>query len=106
MSDAVHALLTAIASELKQQQLWSTKSPDAAAMTSTLPFCCDTLSVQQWLQFILLPRLKAMLDAGQPLPDKISVLPYAEEAFKAQGPRLQHLLRLIGRLDRALSGAA
>lgn len=104
MSDAVISLLVQLETELKQQQLWSYQPPDTLAMASKMPFCCDTLRLEQWLQFVLLPRLTALLRARQPLPAKISVLPYAEEAFKVHGARLQPLLQLIKRIDISLSG--
>lgn len=104
MSDAVSALLDQLETELKHQQLWSDSSPDALALASTLPFCCDTLRLEQWLQFIFLPRLRLLLETRQALPAKVSVLPYAEEVFKAQQSRVRPLLSLIARIDIALSG--
>src|SRR5690606_26562908 len=81
--------------ELKRLQLWSTFPPDARALESTLPFCCDTLPLEQWLQFIFLPRMQALVDARLSLPGKIGILPIAEEAFKSHGERGESLLRLI-----------
>jgi len=104
MSDTVKALLGALETELKLQQLWRSLPPSASAMASTMPFCYDTMPLEQWLQFIFLPRMQALLDAKLALPDKISVLPIAEEAFKPLGVRLVHLLDIIARLDSALSG--
>ena len=106
MSDTVKALLNQLETELKQQQLWSAELPDDSALASNLPFCCDTLQLEQWLQFVFLPRVWALLNAGRALPARVSVLPYAEEAFKARGPRLRPLLKLIQQLDITLSGGA
>ncbi|HEX5793884.1 MAG TPA: YqcC family protein [Rheinheimera sp.] len=103
MSDAVKTLLIALETELKQQQLWCAMPPDAAAMASTAPFCCDTMTLEQWLQFIFLPRMQALLDAQSALPGKISVLPMAELAFSAYGARLTPLLSIIARIDSTLS---
>jgi len=63
MSDLVKALLGELETELKQQQLWAAAPPDAAALASTLPFCYDTMPLENWLQFIFLPRMQALLDA-------------------------------------------
>jgi len=104
MSDAVKSLLDQLETELKQQQLWSNVAPDAVALASTLPFCCDTLRLEQWLQFVFLQKLRLLLNTSQPLPVKVGVLPYAEEAFNAQGPRLQPLLQLIKDIDLTLTG--
>ena len=103
MSDAVKSLLDQLETELKQQQLWRDSSPGAVALASTLPFCCDTLRLEQWLQFIFLPRIRMVLQTRQALPGNVSVLPYAEEAFKAQKDRLLPLLQLIKRIDNVLT---
>lgn len=105
MSDVVKTLLIELENELKQQQLWSTVAPQPAAMASTVPFCYDTMALEQWLQFIFLPRMQALLDAKSALPNKISVLPVATEAFKAHGVRVMPLLGIIARIDSTLSGS-
>ncbi len=106
MSDAVKALLSELETELKQQQLWSVLPPDATAMASTMPFCCDSMPLEHWLQYIFLPRMQALLAAGLSLPGKISMLPMAEEAFKAHGARADRLLHIIRRIDSTLTGGA
>lgn len=105
MSYVVKTLLIELETELKQQQLWSTVPPQPAAMASTVPFCYDTMAIEQWLQFIFLPRMQALLDARLALPNKISMLPVATEAFKTHGVRVAPLLSIIARIDSTLSGA-
>ncbi|WP_214000286.1 YqcC family protein [Arsukibacterium sp.] len=105
MSDTVKALLNQLETELKQQQLWSAEPPCDSALASNLPFCCDTLRLEQWLQFVFLPKLRQLLQSRQPLPAKVSVLPYAEEAFKGEGASIEPLLLLIKRLDITLTDA-
>lgn len=106
MSDVVKTLLIELETELKQQQLWSAVPPEPAAMASTVPFCYDTMALEQWLQFIFLPKMQALLDARLALPGKISMLPVATEAFKAHGLRMATLLNIIARIDSTLSGGA
>lgn len=102
MSQQITVLLDNIEYELQQLSLWSAFAPAAEAFNSTVPFCYDTMSLENWLQFILLPRLRAMIDAGVTLPNKISILPVAEEAFKTLENR-QSLLDAIRELDETLS---
>ncbi len=106
MSEAVTGLLVQLEAELKQQQLWSSAAPDSKALASKMPFCCDTLPLQHWLQFIFIPRLRALLAAEQRLPAKVSVLPYAEQVFRPQGEHRVPLLQLIERIDIIMSGDA
>ena len=104
MPDTIQQLLSALEAELKQLQLWSASPPDTRALESTLPFCCDTLPLEQWLQFIFLPRMQALVDARLSLPDKIGILPIAEEAFKPHGEKVAPLLTIIARIDTHVPG--
>ena len=106
MSERVRTLLTELETELKQQGLWAEAAPDSEALQSSLPFCYDTMPLENWLQFIFLPRMQALLDARLSLPAKISVLPIAEQAFSHLGSQAAPLLQIIKRIDDTLSGAA
>jgi uncharacterized protein YqcC (DUF446 family) len=97
-------LLYAIERELKALSWWENAPPSARALASTEPFCLDTLSFAQWLQFVLLPRMQAMIDAGAPLPSRISLYPMATETFKQLPEDTGALEEAIARLDEALSG--
>ena len=99
-------LLQRIESELKALECWSNETPSAEALASTAPFACDLMTLAQWLQFIFLPRMQALLDARLSLPAKISVLPIAEQAFSHLGSQAAPLLQIIKRIDDTLSGAA
>ena len=46
------------------------------------PFAIDTMSPEEWLQWIFIPRMFALLESGADLPSQIAVSPYLEEAFK------------------------
>ena len=72
-------------------------------MASAMPFCCDSMPLEQWLQYILIPRLQAMLAAGQPLPNKVAILPMAEHVYAGRDPKIQPLLAAIARLDLCLN---
>ncbi len=104
MAPQTALLLNQIEFELRQLQLWSDTAPDSAALASTLPFCCDTLSLQQWLQFVFLPKMRAQLDAQRPLPSKICICPIAEEAFAPISVEKLPLINKIADLDELLSG--
>ncbi|MBY5990648.1 YqcC family protein [Ferrimonas balearica] len=99
----VRTALEAIEQEMKRHRLWQAATPSAEALASVQPFCCDTLAFEQWLQFVLLPRMHALLDAGAALPTQVSVCPMAEEAFRGQR-QLMPLIERIADLDELLSG--
>lgn len=96
--DYIRTLLDDLRLELRQLGLWSDEPPPVAAMESTEPFCVDTLRLEQWLQFILIARLEAVLERGAPLPECCDILPYAEEQL-ADDESFATLLRIIGKLD-------
>ncbi len=97
--------LSAIESELRRLGLWRENAPSDAALSSTVPFCIDTLSLAQWLQWILIPRIREVLRRGQPLPGNSNIHAIAEESFKEFGQESARLLMLIATLDQTLSEA-
>lgn len=96
-------LLQAIEQEMRRLGLWDTIAPIAEALASTAPFCYDTLRFEQWLQWVFLARMRALLDAGAELPSVCDIQPLAEHSFAELPQDTSHLLELIGEIDRAIS---
>lgn len=92
-------LLNQLRQELKSLTLWQSSRPSLLAMASTLPFHYDTLTFEQWLQFIFIERISLLIDNKQPLPSKILLLPMAEESFTKLGNQADKLLDVIGQFD-------
>lgn len=88
---------------LKDHSLWQVTLRDPAALDSTQPFCMDTLEPHEWLQWVLIPRLLALLDSGQPLPQAFAVAPYYEMALDSTRPERQDLLAALSKLDGLFS---
>ncbi|HXH04723.1 MAG TPA: YqcC family protein [Candidatus Competibacteraceae bacterium] len=89
------ALLDQIQAEMQRLDLWGEVPPPPEAFTSELPFCVDTLEFHDWLRWVFVPRMRALLDAGAPLPARCALAPMAEEMFK---DRPQHVVRLVAYL--------
>ena len=102
--DSVRARLHAIEALLRQHQLWQETAPQPAALESTQPFCLDTLEPFQWLQWVLIPRLHALLEGGHPLPHSFAVAPYYEMALEATHPARDVVLIELQRLDTLFGG--
>lgn len=96
----VQERLLAIESLLKQAGLWQYVAPVSEAFTSTEPFCIDTMTPLQWLQWILLPKMQALLDAGAPLPPSLAIAPYYEVALEGDIPERARLLHLLNEVDQ------
>ena len=58
---AVAQQLLLIERELRTLDMWSVEPPVPEALASVEPFCVDTLRFEQWLQWIFLPRMKAIV---------------------------------------------
>ncbi|MEJ2766634.1 YqcC family protein [Photobacterium sp. MCCC 1A19761] len=106
MMDKYHqcqALLTALEAALRQAGVWETDAPTPTALASTAPFAVDTLTGGQWLQWIFLPRMNALVSAQAPLPDQFVISPYLEEALNGHAG-CDAVLAVTRQLD-ALLGA-
>jgi uncharacterized protein YqcC (DUF446 family) len=101
---AVAEVLIDIESELRQMGLWARIAPSSAALASDQPFCVDTLTLPQWLQFIFLPTLYQLLETDQALPARCGITPMAEEFFKGGGLPAAALMEALSRIDVLLSG--
>ncbi|KFZ37193.1 hypothetical protein HR45_12335 [Shewanella mangrovi] len=95
-------LLETLECHLRNHELWSDVPPSAAALTSTAPFACDSMSFESWLQFIFLPRMQQLLDNQQPLPKKIAVAPMAQHVW-AELPERQLIIATLEAIDALLS---
>ncbi len=105
MHTEVAAVLIDIESELRQMGLWDGEAPGEQALASEQPFAMDTLTLPQWLQFIFLPNMYRLIEAGAELPAKCGITPMAEEYFRGKGLAVTRLLRALEAVDELLSGA-
>ncbi|RUO80555.1 hypothetical protein CWI84_05720 [Idiomarina tyrosinivorans] len=97
-------LLDRIERELNCLGLWQAHQPPAEALESEQPFAVDTLEFHQWLQFIMIPRMWALIDGQHPLPDSIAVSPMAAHSFRNDIEQHEQLVALIRDFDVLLSG--
>ena len=103
MQTEVAEVLIDIEAQLRQLGLWDKRPPSAEALASDQPFCVDTLTLPQWLQFIFLPTLYLMLEQQQPLPDRCAIAPMAEEFFRGSGLAIGELLAALQQIDELLT---
>ena len=87
--------LDAIERYLKAHQLWSSDTPAPAALASTEPFAVDTLSFEQWLQFLFLPKARQYVLQHDCLPPGMSIAPMAKEVYQHQHIELIHKLLVL-----------
>lgn len=90
---------------MEELQLWQSIPPSEQALQSTEPFAIDVMDAHEWLQWIFIPRMHALIDSAGALPDKIAVSPYIEEAFKDE-KELQRLLSPLIEIEKLLQEQA
>ncbi|AHL76641.1 pseudouridine synthase [Stutzerimonas stutzeri] len=95
--------LLLIERELRVHDLWASSPPDAQALASQEPFCVDTLSFEQWLQWIFLPRMKTILERGEALPTVSGILAMAEVVYRGRSQQMAGLLRALETFDVLIS---
>ena len=103
MRTQVAEVLIDIEAELRQLGLWEKIPPSTEALASTEPFCVDTLTLPQWLQFIFLPTIYRMLEEDEALPQRCGIAPMAEEFFRGSGLAIGSLVDALLRMDELLS---
>ena len=106
ISSTLRQQLQQLEAELRAASLWSAQPPSPEAMASTMPFMYDTLLLEQWLQWVFVPRMHALLDAQAALPGTCSVHPLAEHEWSSRlgHVRYQAALAVLAEIDRTLSG--
>lgn len=102
----LRACLHTLQAAMQGAQMWQAQAPSAQALASTLPFMYDTLRIHEWLQWVFIPRLHALLDAGGALPGSCSVHPLAEHEWAQQAaqPAVGQALAALHAIDQLLTG--
>ncbi|STO53960.1 Domain of uncharacterised function, DUF446 [Canicola haemoglobinophilus] len=99
MKTEIKLHLQALQQVMQNLDLWQSYPPEEQAFLSTEPFSVDTMSANEWLQWIFIPRMYALLESGQSLPHKMAITPYIEEALKDLD-RLNELLQPIYEIEK------
>lgn len=96
---AIADQLLLIEQALRIHGLWGSASPSARALASVEPFCVDTLRFEEWLQWVFLPRMKAIVEHDQPLPRVSGIGAMAEMVYAERIEGLADLLSALQRFD-------
>ena len=99
ISGRIADVLLEIEAVLRTSGKWQRQKPAPEALNSVEPFCIDTLSFEQWLQWVFLPRMKEILEHSRPMPAKSGILSYAQDYFREKTAATAGLLSLIKRFD-------
>lgn len=103
--DQLDNALERLEAAMRAGSMWRQETPDERALSSQEPFCADTLTMPQWLRFILVARLRALIAQRRPLPAKSQIAPAAEIYLKeySYGARVP-VIGVLREIDDLLSG--
>ncbi|WNW13379.1 YqcC family protein [Pseudomonas sp. DTU_2021_1001937_2_SI_NGA_ILE_001] len=97
--------LLSIEQALRELGWWESSAPAPQALASQQPFCVDTLSFEQWLQWIFLPRMKAIVEQSLPLPSVSGIREMAEMVYVERPEQVRNLLASLSRFDQLIGKA-
>lgn len=97
--------LLLIERELRTLGFWTVEPPSAEALASVQPFCVDTMSLEAWLQWLFLPRMKLLLETDGPLPSASGIREMADVCYRGREAEVRGLLRELEKFDQLIQGA-
>ncbi len=100
MHSEIADLLLEIESELRRLALWSQKPVTTAQLMSTEPFCIDTMTFPEWVQFVFITRLNVIVEQGGELPNVSGIAPMAEEYFRGTSINAEAFIAAIQKFDQ------
>ena len=89
-----------IEARMQELKLYASIRPDDSAFDSSAPFCYDTMSFLEWLQWVMFPKTRELITRQLPLPTVCEIHPLAEEEFKLLTQETDILLNEILTLDK------
>ncbi|WP_303854873.1 YqcC family protein [Salinicola salarius] len=104
--DELASALRELEAALMEAGFWEKSRPDASAFESRQPFCVDTMSLPQWLRYVFIARLQALIDARATLPESCAVAPAMEIWLKDEpASRREPVIRELAVVDRIVTQA-
>jgi uncharacterized protein YqcC (DUF446 family) len=101
----VAAKLSEIETEMKRVRLWQTQPLAPEQYQFSRAFAGDTMSYDQWLQFIFIPRVKQIIETRGQFPASSSVGAQAVREFDGNR-EADRLITLLSEFDSMFGGRA
>ncbi|MCA8866428.1 MULTISPECIES: YqcC family protein [unclassified Halomonas] len=92
--------LLELEASMKAADLWRMSTPDAEAFASQQPFCIDTMSLPQWIRFVFIARLNALMDARAAMPAKCEVAPAVAAYLQQEKTPAHHQLLIVRAVEK------
>ena len=98
-------IIAEIEAEMKRTGYWSTQPLPAEAYDFRQAFAMDTMTFPQWLQFVLIPRVRQIIDEQGAFPAHSMVGTQAIREFDGDENAAQ-LVALLNKFDHLFDGAS
>jgi uncharacterized protein YqcC (DUF446 family) len=97
----VKSKIDEVESEMRRIGMWQGQPPAPERLVVTQAFGGDKLSFEQWLQFILIPRVREIIAEGGGFPRGSQVSDQAFREWRMWGdmPDVDRLLQLLREFD-------
>ncbi|MCI6198987.1 MAG: YqcC family protein [Proteobacteria bacterium] len=100
--EKIKQLLLLLERSLRDAELWSTEEIAEDRLASKVPFCADTLSYPEWLQFVFIRKMQALIEGEDDLPSASGLFPMAQVYFGRDIFRYRELAGILLKLDRTI----
>jgi uncharacterized protein YqcC (DUF446 family) len=100
--------LEQLVAEMKRVGVWSDTPPPPEAFDFRGAFGSDTMSFEQWLQFVLVPRVRQIVDEGGTFPADSQLGDKAHREWRMWGnePEREPLIEMLYELDALIRAFA
>ena len=89
-----------IETELRRLKLWKNSPPKNRYIGKSLH---SELEIGDWLQWVLIPRMRKIINEGETFPTASEIYNYATQYFADISNNHQQLLHLIRRFDHLIN---
>ena len=100
--EKIKQLLLLLERSVRDAELWSTEEIAEDRLASKVPFCADTLSYPEWLQFVFIRKMQALIEGEDDLPSASGLFPMAQVYFGRDIFRYRELAGILLKLDRTI----
>ncbi|TDR52967.1 uncharacterized protein YqcC (DUF446 family) [Halomonas ventosae] len=104
--DELGSALRELEATMKAASLWRMERPGPDAFSSDQPFCIDTMTLPQWLRFVFIVRLEALVESRSPMPETCDVAPAVDAWLQQEGARASDRLlmgKVVEEIDRLVT---
>lgn len=98
-SEAINQAADRLEAELRRLGAWSDTPLPPEKMQFTRAFGGDTMGFEQWIQFVLVARLRDIAVSGGPMPPSSNLSAYAVREFDGRDDEMAKLIELLGDVD-------